>query len=160
MRFFIACDPGIKGAIAILNEAGEIVQITDTPTVQVKVGSSTKNVISPPAIADDLSIVRGHDCVAMIEKVSTRPGEGAVGAFTFGRTLGVVEGVLAGMGIPTEMIGPSVWTKAMRVNPGKDGSRQRAMELWPKKAGMFKRVKDDGRADSVLIARYLWERSK
>ena len=35
---------------------------------------------------------------------------------------------------------------------GKDASRMRAMELFPSKAELFKRAKDDGRADAALIA--------
>jgi crossover junction endodeoxyribonuclease RuvC len=37
---------------------------------------------------------------------------------------------------------------------GKDGSRARAMELFPEQTALFKRVKDDGRSDAALIA--LW----
>ena len=42
----------------------------------------------------------------------------------------------------------------MRVRDGKDGSRLRAMELFPAYADRFKRVKDDGRSDAALIAYY------
>ena len=35
---------------------------------------------------------------------------------------------------------------------GKDASRMRAMELFPTRAELFKRAKDDGRADAALIA--------
>ena len=34
-----------------------------------------------------------------VEHVSARPGEGAVGAFAFGRSRGVIEGVLAAAGV-------------------------------------------------------------
>jgi crossover junction endodeoxyribonuclease RuvC len=159
MTLFVGVDPGISGAIAILNKDGEIVQLSDMPVTSVKVGSSTKNIVSPQALADDLSILRDHRSIALIEKVASRPGQGVSSVFGFGRSLGVVEGVLAGMGIPVEMISPAVWTKAMRVNSGKDGSRQRAMELWPKRAGDFKRVKDHGRAEASLIALYLKQRN-
>jgi crossover junction endodeoxyribonuclease RuvC len=74
--------------------------------------------------------------------------------FAFGRAAGVVEGALAGLGVPYTDVPPATWIKAMGVRGGKDGARNRAMELWPKQAELFKRVKDDGRADAALIAAY------
>jgi crossover junction endodeoxyribonuclease RuvC len=40
-------------------------------------------------------IYRWHAAHAFVEFVGARPGEGAVGAFAFGRSRGIVEGVLA-----------------------------------------------------------------
>jgi crossover junction endodeoxyribonuclease RuvC len=40
----------------------------------------------------------------------------------------------------------------MGVSGGKDGARARAMEVFPWNVDLFKRVKDDGRADAALIA--------
>ena len=42
--------------------------------------------------------------------------------------------------------------KALGVRDGKDGSRQRACELFPAYASAFSRVKDNGRSDAALIA--------
>ena len=155
MKYVIGIDPGLDGAIAVLDETGDIIQVYDMPTVEVKVNGSTKRKVAPAAIASELRMytVDGK-CRAVIEQVSAMPGQGVTSMFTFGRSLGVLEGVLAGMGIPYELVTPSTWVKKMRVAPGKGGSRQRAMELWPMDADLFKRVKDDGRADASLIARY------
>lgn len=155
MTYYIGFDPGLDGAFAVLDAKGDIVQIFDMPTVEVLVGKSMKRKVAPAAIADELQMFQPHKCKALIEKVAARPGQGVASMFGFGRSLGVIEGVLAGMGIPYELVGPPVWTKAMKVIKGKDGSRQRAMEIWPSKAGYFKRAKDDGRAEAALIALYL-----
>jgi crossover junction endodeoxyribonuclease RuvC len=40
------------------------------------------------------------------------------------------------------------------VTADKSTSRQRACELWPSESHRFARVKDDGRAESCLVARY------
>jgi crossover junction endodeoxyribonuclease RuvC len=40
----------------------------------------------------------------------------------------------------------------MRVRGGKDGSRERAAAIYPVKAQLFARKKDDGRSDAALIA--------
>lgn len=155
--YYIGVDPGLDGAIAVLDRDGDLVQIYDMPTVEVKVGKSMKRKVAPAAIADELRMYLMSHCVAVCESVSARPGQGVTSMFGFGRSLGVVEGVLAGMSIPYELVPPATWVKHMRVSPGKGGSRQRAMEIWPAKAGEFKRVKDDGRADAALIALYLYK---
>jgi crossover junction endodeoxyribonuclease RuvC len=72
--------------------------------------------------------------------------------FQFGRGVGVIEGVLAGMQIPLTYYTPQQWQKAAAVRGGKDGSRARAAELFPAYASMFTRAKDDGRADAALMA--------
>jgi hypothetical protein len=43
----------------------------------------------------------------------------------------------------------------MKINASKDGAREMAMRLWPSKSELFKRKKDDGRAEAALLALYL-----
>lgn len=156
MKFYIGIDPGLDGAIAVLNEKGALIDVFDMSTVEVLVGKTVKRKVAPAAIVDDLKpYVFQEECKAIIEKVAARPGQGVASMFGFGRSLGVLEGVLAGMGVPYELVAPPTWVKAMRVTKGKDGSRQRAMEIWPDKAAYFKRVKDDGRAEAALMALFL-----
>ena len=50
---------------------------------------------------------------AFVEHVSVRPGEGAVGAFAFGRSRGVIEGVLGALGVPIAFITPASWKPAL-----------------------------------------------
>lgn len=151
--FVLGIDPGMSGAIAIIDVRKGLVDAIDMPTVEIKVGKAMKRRVAPEVIASELRCYAPY-AVAFIEKVSAMPGQGVSSMFAFGEAYGLVRGVLAGMGIPITTVTPAVWTKAMRVAGGKDGSRQRAMELWPDKAGLFKRVKDDGRADSALIAKW------
>jgi crossover junction endodeoxyribonuclease RuvC len=51
---------------------------------------------------------------------------------------------------------PPVWKRAIGIPPGKDGAkdaaRSEAIRRWPGQAGLFARVKDDGRAEAALIA--------
>lgn len=153
--YFIGFDPGLKGAYTVLDKHGDIVQVFDMPTVEVSVGGKLKNKIAPAAIASELGIFAHRDrCFAIIESVNARPGQGVVSMFNFGRSFGIIEGVVAGMKIPCRFVHPQNWTKTMRIAAGKGGSRQSAMEQWPDKADLFKRVMDDGRADSALIALY------
>jgi crossover junction endodeoxyribonuclease RuvC len=76
-------------------------------------------------------------------------------AFAFGRSRGIVEGVLAAAGIPATFIAPAAWKRAIGIQPGregaKDAARAEALRRWPSHASLFARVKDDGRAEAALI---------
>ena len=154
---YIGIDPGLNGAIASLDiENGELL-IYDMPTLEVKRNNKVKHEVSPQGLADifgpsDIPVekVRG----VVLERVGAMPGQGVSSVFSFGRSVGIVEGVLAALGLSVTIVQPQAWQKAASVRGGKDGSRQRAMELFPKEAKTFARKKDDGRADAALMAWY------
>lgn len=146
----LAIDPGAKGALAFFDPKEGTLEIFDMPTVQVKRGNKLKTEVSPQLVA---SIVANFQPTkAVIEKVGAMPGQGVSSMWQFGRSVGIMEGVIAAKNIPIEYVTPQRWMKDMRVRDGKDGSRLRAMELFPAYADRFKRVKDDGRSDAALIA--------
>jgi crossover junction endodeoxyribonuclease RuvC len=68
---------------------------------------------------------------AYIERVFAMSGQGVTSVFSFGRSLGAIEGVIAARSIKTTLVTPQVWQKAMGVSGGKDGARARAMEVFP-----------------------------
>ena len=82
------------------------------------------------------------------------PGQGVSSMFAFGRNVGTIEGIMAGLVWPVCYVTPQAWQKAVSVRQGKDGSRLRAIELFPSYAQLFARKKDDGRSDAALIAWY------
>lgn len=148
----LGIDPGLSGAIAFLDAQTGTLVVMDMPTVEVTRNGKNKREVSPALIAD---VIAGKGVAkAFIERVSAMPGQGVSSMFSFGRSVGVVEGVLAAYEIPTTLVTPQAWMKAMNVRAGKDGSRERAMQLFPQYAEMFARKKDDGRSDAVLIAKY------
>jgi crossover junction endodeoxyribonuclease RuvC len=153
-------DVGAFGAIAILDKDSRELVIIDMPTLKVKRGPRVVNQVDAHMLADAL---RGHatpDTSALIEKVHAMPGQGVSSMFSFGRAAGIVEGVLAGLSVSFELIPPATWIKSMRTFGGKDGSRQRAQELFPDYAHLFARKKDDGRAEAALLACYAAERDQ
>ena len=85
---------------------------------------------------------------AYVEFVGARPGEGAVGAFAFGRSRGVIEGVCGAAGVPLSFLTPAHWKRLVGIAPGKEGAkdaaRSEAIRRWPGHAATFARVKDDG----------------
>ena len=112
----------------------------------------TKRQVSVPELVDIIKELDPTEAYA--EKVFAMAGQGVTSVFSLGRSLGVVEGALTALRIKTTLMTPQTWIKAMGVVGGKDGSRARAMELFPDHLSLFKRVKDDGRSDASLIA--LW----
>lgn len=148
----LGIDPGANGALAVLQD-GRLVEILDMPTTVVRRGSREVREVNGPLLGA-LTAKLGPVDAAYLELVGAMPGQGVSSMFAFGRAVGVVEGVLGALGIPVSKVPPQVWQRAMRVRGGKDGARERAMQLHPARAESFARKKDDGRADAVLIAGY------
>lgn len=148
----LAIDPGASGAIAFFDPIAGTLEIVDMPTVEVERGGKLKREIAPALIREAIGdrLVK----TAWLEKVGAMPGQGVSSMFAFGRGVGMIEGVLGGVGIPINYVTPQSWQKAVGVRGGKDGSRLRAIELFPKYAPLFARKKDDGRADAACIAWY------
>jgi len=83
------------------------------------------------------------------------PGQGSTSMFSFGKSAGKVEGVLATLSIPFMQPTPQSWKRrAGALKKEKDFTRTLAIQLYPAYAELFERKKDVGRADAVLIARY------
>jgi crossover junction endodeoxyribonuclease RuvC len=151
MSFVIGIDPGISGAISVFNWYTHTLEnVIDMPTLEVDSGKTKKRHISAVSLCNYLTIFSNAHVV--IEKVGAMPGQGVTSMFNFGRSAGIIEGVVAALRMPSTYVTPATWTKAVGRAAGKDASRMRAMELFPSKADLFKRAKDDGRADAALIA--------
>lgn len=150
---YIGIDPGLSGAIAVFNlETGHL-SILDMPVVEVVRNNKKKRELSPAMLANILKLV-DKPATAVVERVGAMPGQGVSSVFSFGRSLGTIEGALAALQIPMTLVPPQQWQKACAVRGGKDGSRQRAAELFPNFAGLFARKKDDGRSDAACLAWY------
>lgn len=148
----VGIDIGAAGALALISPEGELVEVADMPILRD--GPKGRPTVNGPLLAELLRRW-GPDC-AFVEFVGSRPGEGPAGAFAFGRSRGMVEGALATLGIPATMLTPPTWKRAVGIPPGRDGAkdaaRSEAIRRWPRHAGVFARVKDDGRAEAALIA--------
>lgn len=144
MSVTIGVDPGKTGAIALVDSYGVLLAVHDMPLAG--------GIVSATLVAQLESWIGSEFGVAVIEDVHSMPKQGVASSFGFGRSKGVVEGVFAGAGRPLIYVAPSKWKKDLQLSSDKDGARRRAIELWPAKAQLFARVKDDGRAEAALIA--------
>jgi len=111
----VGIDPGASGGIAWLSDNGHLIEVRDLPVV--KVGSHTR--LMPAVLAAWLLCPERRPIHAFLEDVESRPGEGHAGAFTFGRGLGNIEGVLAGIGVAVTHVRPNVWKRNLRIPKGK-----------------------------------------
>jgi len=152
----LGCDPGLTGAIALLDTEDRSLVIHDMP-----VGSSstttgkTRNEMNEAVL---VHLVRELEPdMALVEKVHAMPGNGSVSMFRFGETYGVLRGVLAGCGVPVDFVRPQEWQSIVKLPRGDDAAILRAAQVFPRYANYFARKKDHGRADAALIgyAKYL-----
>ena len=90
----------------------------------------------------------------VIEKVAAGSKQGVSSMFRFGENFGQLQGVCAANGLAIHFTPPSVWKVQMDLSRDKKLSIKMAKELFPKNKEHFKRVKDDGRAEAALLAKY------
>ena len=156
---YIGIDPGLRGAVGVI---GDLMApftspfVVDTPTVIVE-GETTRRKYIVPAMALLLKpFAERQDVLAVLENVHSMPKQGVSSSFCFGEGKGMWEGILAAYGIPTELVSPQRWKKAIMADQGKDKSaaRFKAMALFPSLADQLKLVKHDGRAEALLMAEY------
>jgi crossover junction endodeoxyribonuclease RuvC len=151
VTLILGVDPGKTGAFAVIDQhTGELQIVEDMPTIGKHVNA---NVVAK--YIDQWHYLGVTH--AVIEDVHSMPGNGHAGAFSFGRSKGVVEGAIAARYIPITWVTPAKWKRDAGLRADKDAARQLATNTWPTWADTFKRVKDDGRAEAALIA--LWGRA-
>lgn len=149
---YIGVDPGVSGGVAIISARG-VLSVHDMPTRKVMVARQSRREVDAHALAELLRPL-ADGALAIVERQSARPGQGVTSMFGLGRSLGVVLGTMAGLGIPVRMVAASAWKPALGVPADKRLVRARASELLPAGAGEWRRKKDHGRAEAALLAMY------
>ena len=92
--------------------------------------------------------------MVVIEAVHAMPKQGVSSSFNFGYGAGLLEGICAALNYPIDLIPPATWKRGAGLPADKGACRQLAARYWPGAAHMFSRVKDDGRAEAALMARW------
>ena len=152
----LGIDPGMSGALALVDD-DQVVRIWDMPTT-IKTHGKGK-MVNPYLLMDvvkealEIADTAEQKLTAHVEQVSAMPGQGVTSMFNFGRSLGIVEGVLGGLEVPMTFVTPQRWKKQWSlVGRDKDASRTKAIAMYPEMAHMLTRKKDNGRADAIFIA--------
>jgi len=154
MTQIIGIDPGVSGAVGILTEGGRFIEVFDMPTVLAN-KSSARRMVSAYELAN---LVRGamlnapSGVVAITENVNAMPEQGVASVFAFGKSYGIMLGVLAALGISLHVVSPAKWKGFYSLGRDKDQSRELAQRMWPTAPLGLK--KHHGRAEALMLAQY------
>jgi crossover junction endodeoxyribonuclease RuvC len=140
---WIGIDPGAKGGYAVIDKGG----VRAYPWDDV-------------FFVSDMNALRArHEGVmAAVERVGAMPGQGVTSMFNFGKSAGYIEGVLAGLGIPYQLVPPAKWKKEFSlIGKDKQASIITCRKLFPEldlKRTERCRTDSDGKAEATLLAEY------
>lgn len=155
MSLVLGIDPGLSGALALYDPEGGLLDVLDVPVIERSMAKGrVKRSVDPYEAARLIDSWAPDIGLVVIERVGIRPGEGAVGAFSFGDGFGLLKGICYAHFFRVELVTPQVWRRSMGVKGDKDESRARASQLLPRSAGYWNLKKHDGRAEAALIAMY------
>ena len=149
--YLVGIDPGLDGALAVIDAQEEIRHLIDMPTVR---GLRGKRKVDVAALASVLREIHDDGCdAAVVENVHAMPGNGTVSMFGFGVSFGVLLGALEATGFRVITVEPAAWKrKAGLIGTAKAAALDLARTHWPEADLRLK--KNIGRADALLIARY------
>jgi len=161
----VGIDPGTTGCVCVLEQA---IHFFDTPTNQVKVGKTLRNVydrremLSILRTVQDIVAREGGDCLVTIEDIHPMPKNGGVGNFSSGFGFGCWLMAMDAMNLPYQIVPSQRWKKAMGLKHAaetsdkdkKNADRILACQLFPQAADRMNLVKHHGRSDALLIAAY------
>lgn len=174
----LGIDIGKNGAIVAIKHDGEV-KTFKTPQINKEI-----DIHRLVEIIDEVSNGGKESIHAGIEDVHSIFGVGAKANFQFGRSLGIIEGLIISFGFPFTKISPKIWQKEMwmgispvQINTGKktkegnikykidtkSTSQLAAKRLYPSLdlRGTERSKKDhDGIVDALLIATYVSRKFK
>ncbi len=153
----IGIDPGLSGAIAILEDS-KVLSIFDMPVMAE--GKKNKRQLNSAQLVDIIkeNIKINDDIAVVVEQVNAMPGQGVTSMFNFGQTFGAIKGVCAALKLPIFFVRPSKWKKHFDLlNSSKDSSRTKVIEMYPSLSNQLTKKKDVNKSDAILIARFYSE---
>jgi hypothetical protein len=94
----IGIDPGLQGAVAILDDAGALVALHDVPTLTLPNSRGTRHEYDLPGMVAILApyVQNAH---VLIEEAQAMPGQGVRSMFTIGLGSGAWLGILGALGL-------------------------------------------------------------
>ena len=147
MKFVLGADPGMTGALSLIDQHGNLITTADITSTdgRVNVGELRDNIA---AMMD----IYGVD-MAVVENVASMPKQGVSTTFKFGRAAGHLEGMLSGLQIPIALIPPSQWkAKLHMAGKDKDYPRVWCQRRWPTVTDFKAKGTGQARADAACIA--------
>jgi len=158
-ELYIGIDPGVTGAIAVIDGECRCLYLNDCPT-EKSTRKSSRKIVSAIGITNIIKEIKGLKgrCQALLEEPIAMPREGrtmgAVSMLSYGRGVGIWEGALSTYGIKYYTVMPRVWKKELLNSSDKREAVKTARKLFPEYKKKLIKTKH-GRAEALLIAYYL-----
>ena len=153
----IGIDPGLSGAIAILEEK-KVIGVFEMPVMAE--GKKNKRQLNSAQLVNIIqdNLNNKEEAIIVVEQVNAMPGQGVTSMFNFGQTFGAIKGVCAALKLPIFFVRPSKWKKHFElINASKDSSRTKVIEMYPTLSNQLTKKKDVNKSDAILIARFYFE---
>lgn len=153
-------DPGITGGIAFYKES-ELV-VFRTPVFEVEfVKSGKKKTRKEMDLNTAWEYLEQHKPdVVVLEKVTARQGEGVTSSFRFGQNFGQWQGLATALKVEVIYVRPQQWKAYYDLSSDKNESSELARQYWPEHEKIFKVKKNNGMAESALIAKWYGNNQK
>lgn len=161
----LGVDPGMTGAIAAVCNKRGLLGVDDLPTCSN--GLTTGRLLrwlDVKALDGILSYWSGRwdfpfdDVTAVIERPIAMPGQQIATAASSFDMQGALRAVFQLRGYRPEFIAPVEWKRHYKLGKAKSEARATALSLYPQ--APVTRAKDDGRAEAILLARYVMRRDE
>ena len=146
----LGIDPGATGAAALVNQStGNCIAMRDL------CASAQMNAFNLRELRYE-----NHEVVAVLEKAQPMPRQGVVSVFGYGKTCGIIEGILASLKIRIHFVAPGKWKRDLGLARLKDEpqpaykgrSLDMARRLFPDQELHLQ--KHHNRAEALLIAEW------
>jgi hypothetical protein len=170
MKTYVGVDPGHTGCVAFYTVHEDGLSELRLVDLQIKMEEEktfrkfTKMQIAMENVVKQIQMMidlYGKPELAVIEAPASRKNEGVVGAFTFGKNCGLIEGIFYGNNVKVLQVVPSVWKGLMGLSRVKSQSCDKAKKLFENTLihggpEMFEKPKmlADGRAEAACMAWY------
>ena len=109
----IGIDPGLGGAVAVLDHAGALVALHDVPTLTLSTSRGSRVEYDLPGMAALLRPYTASGVQVFIEESQAMPGQGVSSTWTTGYGFGVWLGMLGALGLAYTRIRPHVWKRSL-----------------------------------------------
>lgn len=158
LRWWLGIDPGVAGAVAVLDHHGRIARVSRAPYEHGAYDRQAMALLIASAL--ELARAAGADLYCYIEATAAFAGEGrsigAKSAITIGRGGGLWEMALVAAMVPHEVVSPQRWQKEVGITKGmaadpKERAHQMAQRLWPHQDWGKSKKAAEGLKDAALI---------
>lgn len=153
VALFAGVDPGLSGAVAVIDSQGQIIVLADLPTEPAGKGRRIAAYEAAELLHQPRRNTGGVYGLAALEWVASRPGQGVSSTFAFGRAFGAIEASICLAEVPCELVPPATWKKSFGLlGADKAASIAKAKALFP--SASLEKKKDHGKAEALLLAEY------